>query len=244
MIKKILIITLVFCTQACSSDGYNLDKEFRLSKESSMGINDAILITRAETKSVKHDGKVFDRNFNKMNWCRTEEKKRCKDILYFNPYTKIKFRSDNRSDFNYDFYLVKPGSYYLNDIKQFRGYIEDWYTLPIVVPVGILTFGATLRKTPNFNTSTSGWNRSKNAPNFVSFEINPGEIVYIGDLDFTFTKQKYWFKGKVNLEIQDNYKEAVSYFHSEYPEYKDKPVIKRLAKPGILLDDYSAGTFW
>jgi hypothetical protein len=235
---------LTLYSQACSSDGYRVDKEFRLSKKPYDENNGSILITRAETKSVRYDGKVFDRNFNKMNWCRNEEKNRCKDVLYFNPYTKLKFRNDSRSDANYDLYSIKSGFYYLDEVEQFRGYLEDWYWLPIIVPLGIISFGATVRREGNFNASPSGWNKKLNAPNFVSFETKPGEVVYIGDLYFTFTRQKYWVKGKINLEIKDNYDEAVKYFREKFPEYKDKPVIKRLAQPGVLLDNYDAGVFW
>ena len=96
----------------------------------------------------------------------------------------------------------------------------------------------------NFNNSVSGWNKSLNAPNFASFETNAGEIVYIGDLNFTFEKQKYWIRGKVNLEVDDHYDDAVKYFYAAHPEFKNKKVIKRLVQPGVLLDNYDAGIFW
>ncbi|MCE3254508.1 MAG: hypothetical protein K0R25_2 [Rickettsiaceae bacterium] len=241
--RKLIIILFIAVLQSCSSDGYRIDVDSRLSKKINSESDNVILITRAETKSINYEGKIFDRNFNKMNWCTGDNKKRCKDILYFNPYTKIKFRSDYRSDFDYDFYVTKPGYYYLNQVEQLRGYREDWYLIPTVILSKFFAYGVPLKNIPNFNSS-SGWNKKLDAPNFASFEAKAGEIVYIGDLFFTFTKQKYWMKGKVNLEIEDSYDEAVRYFRAQYPEYKDKPVIKRLAKPGVLLDNYDAGIFW
>jgi hypothetical protein len=81
-------------------------------------------------------------------------------------------------------------------------------------------------------------------PNFASFEAKSGEIVYIGDIRFTFTKQKYWLKGKIDLEIKDKYSDAVKFFVEEYPEFKGKKIIKRLIQSGKLLNDYDAGFFW
>lgn len=79
---------------------------------------------------------------------------------------------------------------------------------------------------------------------FASFEIKSGEVVYIGDLYFTFTKQRFWIKGKMDLEVKDSYQNAVSYFRSSYPQFKDKTVIKRLAQPGVSLNKHLVGTFW
>lgn len=243
MKKYFLTLILLFLLPSCSSNGYRFDKDFRLSEKNNNS-NNAIIIVKVETKSVDYKGRVFDRNFNKMNWCQSEKNGECKDILYFNPYTKIKFRSDKDSDFDYDIYSVKPGHYYLNEIQQFRGNFEDWHLFPITIPLGMLTFGNSFNKISNFSNTPSGWNKKLNAPNFASFEVKSNEIVYIGNLFFTFTKQRNWRKGKINLEIIDDYEEAVSYFKDKHPEYKNKVVTKLLVQPGILLNNYDGGFFW
>jgi hypothetical protein len=242
MLKKSIILILLLSSEACSLERYRVDREFRLSKKPNQEIGDAVIVARIDTKSVYYDDKVFDRNFIKMNWCRVENKEECKDLLYFNPYNGIKLHND----YDYSFYSTKPGFYYLDDVSQSKGgYLKNWYWLPILIPIGVLSFGSGIGKSiPDFSVSPSGWNKKLKAPNFVSFETKTNEIVYIGDLYFTFTKQKYWFKGKINLEIQDNYDEAVKYFHYKHPEFRNKTVVKRLAQPGVLLDNYDAGFFW
>ena len=57
---------------------------------------------------------------------------------------------------------------------------------------------------------------------YASFATNPNEIVYIGDLAFT----------ENGLEYLDSYEEAKQWFYKEYPQFKDKPVIKRIATLG------------
>lgn len=165
VIKLLLAIGLILCFQACSSQGYKANKDYRLPKSANNDNDTSILITKVDTKSVDYSGKVFDRNFTEMDWCRTENKRRCKDVLYFNPYTKIKFINDDY----YSFYSIKPGFYYLDEIKQFTGYLEEWYLLPIIIPIGILSLGsAGVRPTGNFETSISGWNTKHEAPNRIS----------------------------------------------------------------------------
>ena len=236
--KKLIIILFLAFLQSCSSDGYVKNRDFRLSDNSKTRYGTAIIITGNNTEFISTGAIAsrFDHGFTEMNWCKDEEQKNCKEIFYSSPYTKKKFYGQR------NYYSIESGTYYLDEIKEMPNYTDNLLLLPFKFLVDAGTYGAFVK--PNFNTSPSGWNKKLNAPNFASFETNPGEIVYIGDLFFTFTKQKYWVKGKINLEVKDNYDQAVIYFRTQYPEYKDKPVIKRLAKPGVLLDDYDAGIFW
>lgn len=241
LIKFILIL---FLFQSCSSsDGYKENRDFRISKRVPVENKSAIILTVINAEYFMYnDKRRFDSDLNEINWCKHDENNKCKTVLYFNPYTEKKFYD------LYSVYVVDPGFYYLDELKQSPShYLRTTLTIPPAFILGaIIGSGAgNLFPTeiPNFS-SNSGWNKKLNAPNFASFETNPNEIVYIGDLYFTFTKQKYWIKGKINLEVQDHYDEAVKYFRTTYPEYKNKPVIKRLAKPGVLLDNYDAGMFW
>ena len=241
--KKLII--LLFLIQACSADGYDKSLDFRLSNKQSKSSESAIILTMVNAEYF-NDGEIkrrFDTDFNEINWCEYDDKVKCKEILYFNPYTKKKFYD------LYNFYVVDPGLYYANQFKQSPTHnATALFTVPtafvLAAILGPSAGGFFPVQIPNFTSYKSGWNKKLNAPNFASFEAKAREIVYIGDLFFTFTKQQRWIKGKINLEVQDNYDQAVSYFRTQYPEYKDKPVIKRLAKPGVLLDDYDAGIFW
>ena len=228
MVKKILIVSLFFILSCC---GYFGGSDTRLSTVKNLKPGSSIVIIKTEYRAHL-DWRTDTGNFlymgSKGNWYK-------------------------ESGIRYESYLTDPGYYYLNRIwfpyppSNISGNnLENnkktfVYGIPDSQNNGIFDSdsNATLKI-----SSKAGWNKKLNAPNFASFETNPGEIVYIGDLFFTFTKQKYWVKGKINLEVEDNYDEAVKYFHSQYPEYKDKPVIKRLAQPGVLLDNYDAGIFW
>lgn len=59
-------------------------------------------------------------------------------------------------------------------------------------------------------------------PSYASFDVNAGEIIYIGDLNYD----------NFGINYLDNYEEAVAWFYKEYPQFKDKPVIKRIATLG------------
>ncbi len=165
-----------------------------------------------------------------MNWCRIDKEKRCAEIFYLNPYTKKKLYNQ------YNYYSVSPGVYYLDRIREKNpSFFTDFVlAASLIAP----------KPKPNFTTSGSGFNKKTNSTNFASFEIKSGEIVYIGDLHFTITKQKYWVKGKIELEVEDNYDMAVNPFREKSPEFKNKSVIKRLARPGTLLNNFDAGIFW
>ena len=187
----------------------------------------SVVILKTNVKRVSFSGAVFDANFGKFEWC-NKDNGECNKL-------DIKKLHTNEQ---YAFYEVKPGFYYLNDIYQLNRAILPFGFVVSFVGADMGFFS------PSFNLSISGWNKELKAPNFTSFETKPGEIVYIGDINFSFMHQKHWIRGKINLDIQDNYDEAVKYFREKFPEYKNKPVIKRLAQPGILLDDYDAGIFW
>lgn len=230
--KRILITALLFLLQSCS-DGYRKERDFRLSTKS-FDAGQSIIITKTNASYELHNGKSFDTNFTEMNWCKNEERKKCSEIFYQSPYVVKKFFGQ------YNYYSVSPGDYYLNEIKQQRNHPEYFAIFPLLIYIGGV--GDDIKG--NFNNSASGWNTKLNSPNFVSFEAKPDEIVYIGDLDFTFTKQHYWIKGKVKLVVQDNYDEALKYFYEAHPEFKNKKVVKRLAQPGVLLNSFDAGIFW
>jgi len=229
--KKVLLLVAFFLTNSCS-DGYRKERDFRIINRNFDQKENSIIIVKTAA-NYEHRGKSFDSGFTEMNWCKDEQNKKCSEIFYQNPYSNKKFYSQH------NYYIIDSGSYYLNKIKQERNHPEYFVLFPIIAYSGSV---GSVRG--NFNTSPSGWNKNLNSPNFASFETNPGEIVYIGDLYFTFTKQKYWIRGKINLEVQDNYKEAVKYFYEKHPEFKNKPVVKRLTKSGVLLDNFDAGIFW
>jgi hypothetical protein len=74
----------------------------------------------------------------------------------------------------------------------------------------------------NLLSDKGGLTYDTKQPAYASFTTNPNEIVYIGDLAFT----------ENGLEYLDSYEEAVAWFYKEYPQFKDKPVIKRIATLG------------
>jgi hypothetical protein len=232
--KKALLLLLIIL-QSCSSDGYLKSRDFRLSEGADFQGDSAIILTRSNAQSILSSSK-YGSGFTEMNWCKDEENKECKEIFYSSPYSKKKFCDQ------YTYYKLGAGRYYLDKIKEMPNYTDNILLLPFKFLGDVGTYGAFIK--PNFNTSPSGWNEKLNSSNFASFETKPGEIVYIGDLYFTFTKQKYWIRGKITLEVQDNYNDAVTYFRVKHPEFKNKPVVKRLVQPGVLLDNFDAGIFW
>jgi hypothetical protein len=236
---RILILFLILIIfQSCSSQAYIKKRDFRLSNNHEFHNESSIIIVRIASQSVS-TGVLKNRygnGFTEMNWCKENEKFDCKEILYFSPFANKKTYGQ------YLYYKIIPGKYYLNKIKEKQDYFDNLFLLPFKFLADIGTYGAL--KEPNFNTSPSGWNKKLGMPNFASFEARPGEIVYIGDLRFTFTKQKYWLKGKIDLEIEDKYSDAIKYFFEEYPEFRDKKITKRLIRSGVFLNDYDAGFFW
>ncbi len=229
---KIFIILLLITVQSCS-EGYKKERDFRLGIKS-FDATKSIVIMKTSASYEKQDGKAFDSNFTEMNWCKKEEEKKCLEIFYQSPYVIKKFYGQH------NYYSINPGYYYLNEIKQQKNHPEHLLLFPFLIYSG----GVDSNLKPNFNNSLSGWNKKLKSPNFASFETNAEEIVYIGDLYFTFTKQKYWIRGKIKLYVEDNYSDAVKYFYEEHPEFKGKKVVKRLVQPGVLLDNYDAGIFW
>lgn len=237
-----ILFFLVIALQSCSPNGYKKEYDFRLPDTSTIPDKSPIILTMVNASYFKYDEKdKFDHEFVRMDWCKLGENKICEEVVNFNPFTKNKFNDMRNS------YVVKPGFYYLDEMNQSGGLAKKIALMPVAFVLGSIlgpSAGSLLDNKVDFYTSKSGWNKKLSVPNFASFKAEAGEIVYIGDLYFTFTTQKYWVDGKVNLEVKDNYDDAVKFFHYKHPEYKDKPVIKRLAKPGILLDNYDAGFFW
>jgi hypothetical protein len=237
MFRK-LTVCLIFILQSCSLDGYQKSRDFIISERMDLNDGSAIILTRNNVHSIS-TGPLESRygsGFTEINWCKDEKDKRCTEIFYANPYKKKKFYAQ------YTYYKISAGTYYLEKIKELQDYTDNILLLPFKFLGDVGTFGAFIK--PNFNTSQSGWNKEFNVPNFASFEARSNEIVYIGDLNFTFIKQKYWIRGKINLEVQDNYHEVVKYFREKHPEFKNRKVVKRLAKGGVLLDNFDAGIFW
>ncbi len=58
---------------------------------------------------------------------------------------------------------------------------------------------------------------------FASFYVNPGEVIYIGDLVYTNEGSLV----AVTLKVEDHYEEAKLYFRKHYPEITKTPT-KRL----------------
>ena len=251
MINRFLLIFLMFLSQSCSFDGYDKKRDFRLGKDFQLDDGSAIIITKVD---INYTAEALlatrtDTDFTEMNWCRDENEKKCAKILPFSPYTRAKLNKGRKT--RHSFYKLDSGNYYLNQVKEYRSYTADWYLLPIKIPLDIVTgglidiaTGGAAGFSPNFSTRVSGWNKELNTPNFAYFETKPKEIVYIGDLNFSVTGKKKWVGAKINLEIKDNYKEALTSFRMEHPEFANTPVVKRLAHPGSLLDNFDAGIFW
>ena len=236
--KAVLLLLTLMIIQSCSSDEYIKKRDFRLSNNRELQDGYAIIIVKTATQSISTGAlkSRYGNGFTEMNWCRQNEVSDCEEILYFSPYTKKKTYGQ------YVYYRARAGKYYLDKVKEKQNYSGNVLLLPFKFLADAGTYGAFV--SPNFNTSAFGWNKKLNAPNFTSFETKPGEIVYIGDLYFTFIKQKYWIRGKINFDVQDKYDEAKKYFREQFPEYRNKPIIKRLAQPGVMLDNYDAGIFW
>ncbi len=236
--KTLTLFLIIIIMQSCSSDGYIKNRDFRLTHNSELQSDYSIVIVRATAQSVSTGAlkNRYGNGFTEMNWCKEDEKLSCKEVLYFSPHTKKKTYGQ------YNYYNIKAGKYYLNKIKESQDYTQDFLRVPFKFLADVGTYGALTK--PNFNTSPSGWNKKLNTPNFASFEAKAGEVVYIGDIMFTFTKQKYWLKGKIDLEIEDKYDDGVKYFFQEFPEFKSKKVVKRLIQQGVFLNNYDAGFFW
>ncbi len=65
--------------------------------------------------------------------------------------------------------------------------------------------------------------------NFVygGFTVNPGEIVYIGNIDLNSDTTSR----DGMIVVYDNYQEVVSAFYKKYPEFSKYPVKKQLFDP-------------
>ena len=236
---------------SCSSIDYEKFKlkkseETKENQDLSLKIEEKTIVifkTSAARNSTGRKG-TFDSNHGKFSWCRKDDKNDCNESFYLEP-TK-----------SYQYYVIKPGEYYFDNVEQIRPSLIAPYMLgavvigasgifaivPILIVSAIGGFSAATFD-PHFNSSLEGWDKKLNAPNYVSFEAKPNEIVYVGDLAFTFVKQKYWVGGKIKVDVIDNYEDAVQSFYINHPEFKGKRVRKNLAKTG-LLPDKSEGTFW
>ena len=120
-------------------------------------------------------------------------------------YMGSKENWSKESGIRHESYFVKPGYYYLDRIR---------FPYPPTTHVAAFARGNNTLESHHFNErivgifdsnslhfSGDGWNKKLNAPNFASFETKLSEIVYIGDLIFTVTKNQYWIRGKINLEV-------------------------------------------
>lgn len=228
LFKIISTIGAVIILQSCATN--NLREE-SISDILTLNSENSIIITRINISRKTWSNNYLDANYGNIIWCKKNQTKQCEDSF------SMKIDASKKADKPYQIYNINSGFFYLDAIKQIR---------PALIPVyfigSILTLTAV--NSPSFNTSISGWDKNSDAVNFTSFNTNAGEIVYIGDINFEIAHQKHWIRGKINLEVEDNYADAVKYFYEKHPEFKNKKVIKRLAQPGVLLDNYDAGIFW
>lgn len=246
--------------QSCSSfERYDEKRDLRLSKHFPKGYGIVIVKINAEQKNS--EGTVVNKGFSEMNWrrysdnlkCRETEYSRfslqilnsddsedpCKKTLFLNPYRKKKITSTE-----YEAYIAEEGMYFLQRIRDVPiGWFTEDFLLSLTFK-GIIGHSSGY-KSYSFANIKPGWNNNLNEPNFASFEVSAGEIVYIGDLDFTFTRSSKRFlkpyKAKINLTVIDNFSIAKKYFYENFTEFKDVRIVRRLAKRGVLLNDYEAG---
>lgn len=224
MLKKILILILPILT-IISCESYGPDK--RVSSQNFDQKESSIVIARMEYGA--HFG--WRNDVDKNIW-----------------YMGTKNNWTQESGIRYESYFVNPGYYYLDRIR---------FPYPPTTREAAFARGNATLETHHFDEiivgifdsnslhfSGDGWNKKLKAPNFASFETKTNEIVYIGDLIFTVTKNRYWIRGKINLTVEDHFEEAKQYFYEKFPEYRNKKIVKRLTKPGALLSKENVGTFW
>ena len=125
--------------------------------------------------------------------------------------------------------VVKPGKYILNtfyfnmnnNCKRSDDYTE--YNVQCVALSAITQVDAcTITCKDNYSIYNAYHGLTLQGPSYASFDVNAGEIIYIGDLNYD----------NFGINYLDNYEEAVAWFYKEYPQFKDKPVIKRIATLG------------
>ena len=251
MIKILSPILLLIFFSSCSSANYKkfiLPKsgEYNADTTTSLKNEEATIVifkTSAARTSTGRKG-TFDANHGKFIWCKRDEKNNCDENFYLEPKK------------SYEYYTIKPGEYYFGNVEQIKPILIAPYAIGAfvigasgifgIIPIILISAAGGFSAAtfdPHFNSSLEGWDKKLNTANFISFEAKPKEIVYVGDLAFTFVKQKYWVGGKIKADVIDNYNDAMQSLYFDHPELKNRVVVKRLAKTGIL-PDKSEGIFW
>jgi hypothetical protein len=99
----------------------------------------------------------------------------------------------------YAAYMIDPGKYVLDHINLSSGGMR-YYSI------------------------VEGWDKSSKQPHLASFEVQPGEVVYLGDLKIMPTMNTF------AVMPVDHYNDAVTFFKEKYPQITTA-VIKRLVTP-------------
>ncbi|USO01371.1 MAG: hypothetical protein H6849_04775 [Alphaproteobacteria bacterium] len=88
---------------------------------------------------------------------------------------------------NYDVFQIPPGRYLL-----------DW-------------FSSTVAGTRFQTSNDDGWNIKKNQATWAEFEVNPGDLIYLGDIRFYFSQTECGISSK---NARDD---AEAFIHGHYP---------------------------
>jgi hypothetical protein len=125
---------------------------------------------------------------------------------------------------NYTAFFTESGDYYLGgfrarDIRQLKiAYLaKSVFTTLLVLPMAALRITSCYPWAPRSYIFKQSIDKS-----LATFTLNPGEIIYIGEIAIV----------NGDLAFVDKYDEAVTWFKKEYPHLADKPIIKRLATVG------------
>lgn len=93
---------------------------------------------------------------------------------------------------SYDAYIVPPGRYTLEFMEA--------------------TINDVMYKTP----LEDGWDADRKEPKWAEFIVNAGDVIYLGDLEFHFAKDK------AGIYVDNQFKTAADFLQSEYPWLKTK----------------------
>jgi hypothetical protein len=244
MIKIYLVLSLSFFLTSCINgvpivvsvgDGINYHEYGQWSEAKvanpieKVGENETIIITKVGN-NILINSPAIDRGWESLG------------ATWVNKDSDGNLISIKSNQYERGIFKIRSGDYFLISVGNIA-----------MVDIDDSGFGLSHRRSFTFTYRDSSFfeNRLENNEGFISpkylvdkqglpplasFKVRPQEIVYIGDLELK-TEVIGWFSGKVNFEVRDKYFDAVKDFRKRYPQFRDRPVLKRLVSLGTFVNE-------
>lgn len=139
----------------------------------------------------------------------------------------------------FDVYSIKPGNNILVGIGNIA-VVDRMDPIPTPFHYPLLA----LIENPKMDDTWISLDYLKHHPLSASFLINHNEIVYVGDVTINIYPRFSFLNDNISIKIEDNYDDAIKNFAKNYPQFKNKKIIKRLIKLGTIFNNEGKAVFF